>query len=87
MPSVQRVYFQQILSDIITRLYALAKRKMNPRGRQGVQESVKLFLSGNSCWKILSTAWEENPDGKCGNARKCIGFLRTIWILINSQHG
>lgn len=62
MPSVQRVYFQQILSDIITRLYALAKRKMNPRGRHGLQESVKLFLPGNSGRKILSTGWEENPD-------------------------
>lgn len=96
MPSVWRVDFQQILSEIITRLYTLAKQKTHPRGRHGLQESEKLFLSGDTGWKILPTVWEENPDdlilgsrgGGGGNrTERCVFFTGAARTLINSHNG
>lgn len=84
VPSVRRVYFQQIPSKIITSSDTLAKRKMNPRGRHGLQEPVKLFLSGDEAWKILSAVWEENPnDLILGSGRERMGWNKTEkWCIL-----
>lgn len=76
MPSVGGVYFQQILSEVITRLYTLAKRKMNPRAGLGYSSCETLFTREESC-NVLSTDWRKGHDlilGSKGGGLEGVGL-------------
>lgn len=74
VPSVRRVLFPTNTIKNNTSSDTLAKAKNEPERRHGLQEPVKLFLSGDEAWKILSAVWEENPnDLILGSGRERMG--------------
>lgn len=90
---VGRVYFQQILFEVVTRFYAGARRKMNPRGRPGLREPGTLSSTGSPAGQRSagSTSRRTRPgsgEGPRGTQRPgAVAFGAAAWVLVLSGRG